>query len=391
MRTRLTAKTAVAGGLLAVCVVVMASGLRAQEPARTGTGTAPVREVTMEPDPLLYKAWLANVEPRLPGCPFRSKDSGKLAWQEALFLNGFIRIFEVTRDTKWLDLLTQHFDVMAYNLERNTDGRLAWQTASFSADKTTPYDYVVHDGEVLYPIARFIAAVSGDPTLARYQAQADAYRNLIETELIPKWDRYWRELPDDRGIYLFRGSPMSLPHNQYSSWGKMLLVVHRITGNQEYLDKATRLGRLFKSQLRLVDDHYEWHYWDPAGPWDCKEDGSPAHWVGTEFGGYHAMDVSFAGELWKAKVVFDDTDMQRFVNTHLKVMWNQSIEKPAFSRAVDGAPSKEDGAPWVAIAPFDPTAMTVIGNYYRKRPGSWGGLRGVPEYLWVQKFGKDAP
>ncbi len=34
------------------------------------------------------------------------------------------------------------------------------------------------------------------------------------------------------------------------------------------MTRAVKLGTRFKRTLKLRDGHYEWNYWDPAGPWD---------------------------------------------------------------------------------------------------------------------------
>jgi len=58
---------------------------------------------------------------------------------------------------------------------------------------------------------------------------------------------------------------ISLPHNQYLALGNALIWLHRITGDSAYRDQAAKMARCFKSHLRLVDDHYDWNYWDAVG------------------------------------------------------------------------------------------------------------------------------
>ncbi len=50
-----------------------------------------------------------------------------------------------------------------------------------------------------------------------------------------------------------------------------------------------------KSRMKPKDDGtYEiWNYWQPAGPWDYKADGSPKHWIGVHpNGGYYWVDTA---------------------------------------------------------------------------------------------------
>ena len=104
------------------------------------------------------------------------------------------------------------------------------------------------------------------------------------------------------------------------------------------MKKAILLGTRYKHCLHLNDGHYEWNYWDPAGAWDVKP-GSPnewKHWIGAEHtGGYYSLSLMQAVRLYEFGVVFDKTDMERFVKTQVAVCWNGSMDNPQWAR-VDG-------------------------------------------------------
>lgn len=61
----------------------------------------------------------------------------------------------------------------------------------------------------------------------------------------------------------------------------------------KYLEKARKLARRWKKHLKLRDDHYIWHYWDPAGRWDYGQGGDLNHWIGLEHRSYGAADTGF--------------------------------------------------------------------------------------------------
>ncbi|MBW3625615.1 MAG: hypothetical protein KY468_19650, partial [Armatimonadetes bacterium] len=133
------------------------------------------------------------------------------------------------------------------------------------------------------------------------------------------------------------------PHNKQSKCIRALLALYRVTGKDEYFRRAVKLGVRFKRTLRLEGELYRWHYWDPAGEWDRKADHPKQwkHWIGAEHrAGYHNLTVAMAVALYDHGVVFDRTDMQRFVNTQMQVCWNGSLDNPLFKRT-DGTPDKQ--------------------------------------------------
>lgn len=60
-------------------------------------------------------------------------DSAVLAWQEGGILESYIDMWEVTRDSYWLDRVVEHFELIASNAaDPDGDGYLGWQTAEYS-------------------------------------------------------------------------------------------------------------------------------------------------------------------------------------------------------------------------------------------------------------------
>ena len=50
-----------------------------------------------------------------------------------------------------------------------------------------------------------------------------------------------------------------------------------VTGKAEYRDRAEKWFKVQKSRMTpRSDGTYEiWNYWQPAGPWDYRADGTP--------------------------------------------------------------------------------------------------------------------
>ena len=240
-----------------------------------------------------------------------------------------------------------------------------------------PLEYVVHDGMVLTPIAQFCAVVLADPALAsRYGAAARRYLRIMETQLIPKWEPYWRDLPDRGGVYLAQDDPAqrfpgaSLPHNQYLALGCTIIALYRATGKPFYRERAERMARFFKRSLRLVGGHYEWNYWDYAGPWD---EGDAQHMAHTEDTSHGHIDIAFALDAYDAGIVFDRQDLQRFARTVTEAMWNGDAENPRVGGSV--ASSADPGIQaldWVRLGRFS-TQVRSIMTRMLESAGDLGG------------------
>jgi hypothetical protein len=237
---------------------------------------------------------------------------------------------------------------------------------SFLVKTTAPkaLDYVVHDGMVLTPIASFISLALHEPRLASYQPAARRYLEIIEGRLVHKWDPMWVDLKDNGGVYTAPDDPAqrfagcALPHNQYLALARTFLTLHRATRKPWYYYRAAQMGRFFKANLRLVDSHYEWNYWDPAIPRDV--DGTKMrHPEDTSHG---HIDVGFAVDAYEAGHVFTRNDTTRLARTLLH-MWNGSPDSPSFGRIV----GKKDGeftamVDWVRLGAFDAELRSILGE-----------------------------
>jgi hypothetical protein len=253
---------------------------------------------------------------------------------------------------------------------------LTWRGAPVAGDRFTlsvqqpkDFDHAVHDGVILTPICRFIALVRTDPGLREaYGRQAEGYLKVIRSDLIPKWKPYWRDCgdggllvaPTDEAL-TYPG--ISLPHNQYLALGNALIWLDRITGDRAYRDQVTRMARFFKSHLRLVEDRYEWNYWDAAGAWDRPWD-KPEE-KRAEDTGHGSLDISFVVDAAEAGIVFDRTDLQRLANTFLRKMWNGSLTKPTVGGYVNTAkPTRQSGnlQDWVRLSRQAPQVLAVCAR-----------------------------
>jgi hypothetical protein len=279
--------------------------------------------------------------------------------------------YELTGDTKHLEEFVRCFAIMRQVMTRAPDGFLGWygKTLPVLQDPAEPdkkLDVVINSFTAVDVLSQFLEAVAADENLSKeFREQRAEYLDLIENHLVRKWDARGNYVDLGTGGAVYRlntgynpvtRAGLTLPHNMESKACRALLALYRVTGNDDYMRRAVKLGMRLKRCLALKDGHYEWHYWDPAGAWDVKGDDPTVwkHWIGAEHtAGYHNLTLSEAVALYHHGVVFDRTDMQRFVKTQVEVCWNGDNEKPVWRR-VDGkaAPANQEFI-CPALAPFD--------------------------------------
>ena len=128
---------------------------------------------------------------------------------------------------------------------------------------------------------------------------------------------------------------------------------------------------------------FVWNYWDPAGAWDHKPDGSLKHWVGVHpNGGYYAVDVDGIVAAYERGLVFNKADIERLIATNRDFMWNKQIRGANFQRIDGGKPDARWAIRRACFGrPSCPTTTTCekslrptttrrVGAGFPRRPGT---------------------
>ena len=150
---------------------------------------------------------------------------------------------------------------------------------------------------------------------------------------------------------------------------QVFIRLYQITGEEKYRKRAEKIFLFMKSRFQYFDNHYVWNYWEPFGPWDIDwKNKDTRHWVGVHpYRNYQAGEVNQIVDAYHHGIVFDEVDIQRIINTNLKVMWNGDRENPKFANSnVTHVPSKKKptgdsrwkglaGILWSGLIDFDPT------------------------------------
>jgi hypothetical protein len=313
-----------------------------------------------------------------------------IGWLVTPFLDGFYYGYMATGDTKWIDLLADWTESWTKRAVKEPDGYPGWPAAGAAGtdiDQLNQYtaDSLLGEAMALRPIVLMAGEILKSPKLNdKYGPRAQAWIKLAE-QVYEKWDARggWRQAPEGGMIsvtlpfgidpktgewtdgYATRSAPghgFSHPNNKANLVARWLLAMSDVTGKPVYRERAEKWFRLMKSRMKLTaGGTYEiWNYWQPAGPWDYKADGSPKHWVGVHpNGGYYEIDIGAIVDAWRHGLVFTRADIDRLVATAL-------VEKRY----------------WSALATVSASVQKEFEASHK--PDAWGGLGLTPEYLWLQ-------
>jgi hypothetical protein len=358
------------------------------------------------------KRWQANVlsDSRTRYC---DKEMGEeIGWLCAPFLNAYYYGYMATGDRQWMDRLIDWGDSIIKRGVKEPDGCIGWPRAGgAAATGAIKEDYYKDDelGEAMFlrPLVLAAGEILKTPALKKdYGAKAEEYLRLSE-QTFEKWDSRsaWRETKEG-GVWVIplfgidrqtgkwtdgyeqrSKDGFSRPDNMQNFIAEWHLAMYDVTQKPIYRERAEKWFKVMKSRMRLRDNgkYFVWDYWDPAGPWDYKSDGSTKHWVGVHpNGGYYDCDVGGIVAAYEHGLVFTKEDVARLIATNRDFMWNKQFDHPSFQR-IDGEkpdPDKTPGTLWGALAPYDPTLWKIFIAHYN--PGSWGGMD-APE--WIARFG----
>jgi len=314
----------------------------------------------------------------------------EIGWRMMPVMEGFYYGYVATKDTKWVDMLIDWTDSWFKRAVKEPDGYPGWpklKAAGTDVDRLDSFnaDSLLGEAMALRPVLLLSAEILKTPALReKYGEKAKAYIAMSE-QIYQKWNARgaWRETANGGMItvvlpfgrdgdtgqwtagYAQRNAPgqgFSHPDNKANHVARWLLAMYDATQKSMYKVRAEKWFRLMKSRMKLKDDgtYAIWNYWEPAGPWDYKPNGSPKHWVGVHpRAGYYSIDTEGIIDAYEHALVFTKADIDRLAATAL-----------AQKRY------------WFALAPYNQEIQKAVEQ--RLRPGSWGGLSGAAHYLALQ-------
>jgi len=290
-----------------------------------------------------------------------------IVWQASRYIRMPLTAYRLSGDAKYLDMFVRRMDTLCNCMTKGPDGQLGWYGLPLDLFRHPDHpdrkvDVELTDYEVAGLMAEFVRTVKSDAALAAKFAETAARYIRTAEDLVKKWEArgQYRDLGPIGAVIVTHAdlkpikASLTNPHNKQAKFTEAYLALYAATGRDEHLAKAIKIGTRFKHCLTLVGDHYAWNYLDPAGPCDVDPADSSKwkHWIGPEHrGGYFSLTLTHAVILYEHGLVFDRTDMDRFVRTQTAVCWNGDAANPKWSR-VDGRPA--DGRYLcAALAAFD--------------------------------------
>ncbi len=342
-------------------------------------------------DPVKYQDWLKRWETRINGESrnrFCDKEVGEeLGWLLSPILDGYYQGYLATRDPKWVDQWVDWTDCWVKRGVKEPDGCVGWPKAGAASTKVDDLeqwttDSLLGEAMALRPVVLMSREILRTPALKeKYGAKAESYLRLSQ-QVYEKWDKRgaWRETKDGGVIgvvlpfgidqksggwtasYLTRNAPgngFSLPDNKANLISRWLLAMFDATGNPIYKERAEKWFRIMKSRMQAKPDgtFAIWNYWQPAGPWDYKADGSTKHWVGIHPNpGYYEIDLGGIVDACEHGLVFTRRDLEALAAT--------AIAEKRY---------------WTALAPYDAQIQKHFEDTFQ--PDSWAGLAETPAYL----------
>jgi hypothetical protein len=390
------------------------------------TNHAPATEPSVDlswPDQAMTQDWLnrweAEMEQEIRN-RYCDKETGEeLGWVVSPFTNGFYYGYMATGDTKWISMLVDWTDSWVNRGVKEPDDHMGWPKGDGGGNESKEYsaDSLLGEAMALRPAVLMADTIIKTPALKeKWGEKAAAYLDLAN-KTFDKWDSRdcWRETKEG-GVWVVPGfgvdkknggwsagyatrktTGFTNPDNKQNHIARWLLAMADATGNPVYTERAVKWFRVMKSRMQTRESgkYSAWNYWEPAGPWDYKPDGSPRHWVGVHpNGGYYSIDLEGIIAAYEHNLVFAKDDIQRLIATNRDYMWNQTVNGAKFKRIdggeVDARWKNSPGLLWDALLPYDATLRRVfMANH---KPDSWGGLAATPWFLALSKTrGSRAP
>lgn len=371
------------------------------------TGDSPVAL-----DPALAQDWFTRWEKHILSeihDRYCDRELGEeIGWLISPFLNGFYQGYRLTQDPRWVGHLADWAEAWINRGVKEPDGFVGWPKSGTGGmlEESLLTDSLLGEAMGLRPLVLAAQEILKVPTLnEKFGSHADAWLNLAD-RIFEKWDARgcWREFKAG-GLWVVPGfgidsktggwtdgyarrmtDGFSNPDNKQNHIARWLLAMHDVTGKPVYRERAEKWFRLMKSRMHTREDgkYFVWNYWEPAGPWDYRPDGSTRHWVGVHpNGGYYVADVEGIVAGFEHGLVFGQDDLQRLIATNRDFMWNQQFKDATFQRIDGGVPDprwkNSPGMLWTALVPYDETLRKVFLENHD--PASWGGLVVTPWFL----------
>ncbi|MBN1352140.1 hypothetical protein JXJ21_22265 [candidate division KSB1 bacterium] len=324
---------------------------------------------------------------------YKSTDSQILAWNESFVLRTYLSCYQIEDDSLWIDKAIHHCRTILSNMrdfpevpqvktwDGYRDGFSGWGTIR----QNRYQELLFHDAIIAIPILRFTLLINQNPATATHYGYAfSEFTRTIEANIIGKWRLHWEDAREssthDGSLEQWNGWDR-LPHHQYAAMGTVFCLLARLVDmpncplkhpdwGEWYTQNAFEMANFLKSHLK-IDTQLAAYYWD----YDL---------VGSRIENINQGDftLEFMLAAKENRLVFDDMDLFRLLNTLRFKIWNQDKDNPQFYYCVNGGYSEDSGfqlRTWVFFSLLDLNLQAALhknlSNYINQNPILNGELR----------------
>ena len=278
-----------------------------------------------------HSAWLTNIS-----------DNAVSMYMTWPHVDGLLTLFEATGNTEYVEYAVEYCNrYLSLGTKIDDDEYLDWWS-SWGPENNFSHAHV--EWRAGAALARTMKVVFSNSTLQAYLTDAVAIRDAVIMHVWEKWTGGY----SNKAKATKSGDGMG-------RFGNIALALYQVTGETQYRDYVINRGTEMKDSLLLNDQ--EAYYWNMFFDGDFIRDVS------------HAGDqVNFLVEAYLAGLVFDETDIERTVNTVKKNLWDGSLSYPLFAEFVDGSGDVSDHSigqrqgGWAKLAQFDSELQQIYFN-----------------------------
>jgi len=201
-----------------------------------------------------------------------TNEDGSLAWTLSRDMMGLVSLYDFTGDPRFLRWLEQYATVAMAARDDNSDkadeeGRSnpGWSTPRYGeGDRRI---YLVHSGLILQPILEW--AIRAEQTPGWSGEDEENRTHLIEQcRETMLWHDYQLESnpPPGEAVYVAGREEKSRRHtwqpfNRQNLFARAFYLLHKLTGEEEYLERSRKLYKFFQSRLEVTPSNaYVWEY-----------------------------------------------------------------------------------------------------------------------------------
>jgi hypothetical protein len=240
------------------------------------------------------------------------------AWPAVNGLTALIDGFEATQDVRFLELFIRTYDrILAHrdseHRRRDEVRKRVMKTWGFR-HRNRWTCVMTHAGRIGYPVTRFCLAVRDDKQLRRQlKDKSQEYLNSIKLA-IGEFDEDFRTIDGtNEGYYLRLAIGDVEPLNHMHAVGNTLVMLHVLTGKEEYKTKAEQLANYFRGSIqRETNGSYTWGL-QPT-PEQRKEHDPEFVWKGE-------VTIGFPLTALQHNLSFTREELYPLVTTFTKNVW----------------------------------------------------------------------